>query len=210
MTLLLLLLAANVLPPQYVAGRPLAAVEVIDDSGRRVSTESWKGVPTILVPMYTRCPLACPMIVGSVKRAMSGASALPGSYRVVLFSFDARDTPADLRAFRQRERVPMSWTIVTAGPDGIRRLMESIDFRYTSARGEFAHPNLAVALTPDLVTAKYLFGTSLSGREIDAAMTIARGGRDWIGRFGKYALALLLVIAALSAVYLGRAFAVTA
>jgi hypothetical protein len=59
-------------------------------------------------------------------------------------------------------------------------------------------------LTPELKTAKYLFGTDIGRREIEAALSIARGSRDWVGEYGKYALALLLVIAALSAAAVAR------
>lgn len=182
----------------------IPSVEIVDDAGRTSSMAAWTSVPTVVVPMYTRCPLACPMIVSAMTRATGEAKALPATYRVVLFSFDPRDTPADLRAFRQRHRVPLSWTVATARPDDIRRLMESLGFTYTSARGEFLHPNRSIVLSPELVPAKTIAGTDLSGGELDAALSIARGGTDWIGRYGAAALAALLVLAALAAVYLGR------
>ncbi len=75
--------------------------------------------------------------------------------------------------------------------------MESIGFRWTDAGGSIFHPNLVVALSPELKAAKYLFGTEFSGREIDAALSIARGGHDWIGRWGAYGLAALLLFGGL-------------
>jgi protein SCO1 len=201
-SLILFLALTAVVPPQYTAGRPLPAIPVIDDAGRVRSTESWKGVPTLLVPIYTRCPLACPMIVNGVKRGTAASRASADSYRVVLFSFDPRDTSADLLAFRARQRVPISWTVARAEPADARRLMEAIDFRWTEDRGSILHPNLVVALTPDLKTASYLLGTSFSGGDIDRALGVARGGQDWFGRFGPFALATLLLVAIASAGYL--------
>jgi cytochrome oxidase Cu insertion factor (SCO1/SenC/PrrC family) len=191
-----------VVPPQYTAGRPLPAMQIVDDAGRARSLESWKGVPTLLVPIYTRCPLACPMIVSGVKRGTSASRASADSYRVVLFSFDPRDTSADLLAFRERQHVPISWTVARAEPADARRLMEAIDFRWTEDRGSILHPNLVVALTPDLKTASYLFGTDFSAGDIDRALGVARGGHDWIARFGPFALATLLLVAIASAGYL--------
>ncbi len=202
MTLITLLVLAGLAPPEYTAGKQLPRIDVVDDSGRVRPITAWKGVPTILVPMYTRCPAACPMITDGLKRAVARSKAQPASYRVVLFSFDPRDTPADLRGFRERHRVPLAWTMATAGPADVRRLMESIDFRYSDPSQVMTHPNLAVALTPDLKTAKYLFGTSFDGGGVDEALAVARGGGDWIGRFGTYGLAILLLICTLAAVYL--------
>ena len=183
-------------------GQSIPSVSMVDDTGRARSTEEWRGVPTILVPMYTRCPLACPIIADNMNRAASDAKATPTSYRVVLFSFDSRDTPADLRAFRERHRIPLAWTIATANAGDIRRLMDAIDFTFTSESGALTHPNRVVVLTRELKTAKVLSGTTFDGSMVDEALAIARGGTDWTGRFGDYALAMLLFVSTMSAIYL--------
>jgi protein SCO1 len=192
--------------PANTVGRSIPRVNIVDDAGRARSTDEWRGVPTILVPMYTRCPLACPIIADSMYRATSHSKMSPTSYRVVLFSFDPRDTPADLLAFRERHRIPLAWTLATASVRDIRRLMDAIDFTFTDASGAMTHPNRVVVLTQDLKTAKFLFGTAFDGGAIDEALTVARGGTDWVGRFGGYALAMLLLVCTLSAVYLASLF----
>lgn len=190
---------AAAVTPEYAAGKPLAIVNVIDETGRIRSAADWKGLPTILVPIYTRCPLACPTITAGMKRAAAEAKASPTSYRVVLFSFDGRDTPEDLRRFRERHHVPLAWTIVTAEEADIRTMLDSVGYHFASVNGLFDHPNLVIALTTDLKTAKYMPGTSY---DVDAALAAARGGRDWVAQFGGYALAFLPLICILSAVYL--------
>lgn len=196
-----LLMIAGVAPANRV-GRPIPQVRMVDDAGRVRSTDEWRGVPTILVPMYTRCPLACPIIADSMHRATLRSKASATSYRVVLFSFDPRDTPSDLRAFRERHRLPLAWTLATASAGDVRRLMDAIDFQFSDPAGVFAHPNRAVVLTQDLKTAKFLFGTTFDGSAIDDALAVARGATDWTGRFGGYALAMLLLASTLSAIYL--------
>ena len=152
----------------------------------------------MIAPLYTRCPLACPLIVSGLKRAAGEARALPSSYRVIVFSFDPRDTPADLRRFRERHRLPISWTVATASRGDIRRLTDSLGYRFAEAPGGFTHPNALAALTPDLVTARFLFGTSYPAADFDAALAVARGGVDWVGRFGPAAIAVLLFAATLA------------
>jgi len=173
---------------------------VVDDGGRVRSTDEWRGTPTIIAPIYCRCPLACPLIAKGLKRGIAESTTPLASYRVVLFSMDPRDTPEDLRRFRERFQLPLSWTVVASKDP--RPFLDSLGYRYADANGLFAHPNAVIALDRDLKPAKYLYGTQYSGQEIDEALAIASGRRDWIGQFGGLLLGLLLLIALLSAVYL--------
>jgi cytochrome oxidase Cu insertion factor (SCO1/SenC/PrrC family) len=178
----------------------LVALLVVDDGGRVRSVDEWRGTPAIIAPIYCRCPLACPLIAKGLKRGVAESTTPPAAYRVVLFSMDPRDTPDDLRRFRERHQLPLSWTIVaTKNP---RPFLDSLGYRYADANGLFAHPNAVIALDRNLKPVKYLFGTQYTGREIDEALAIANGRPDWIGRFGGLVLAVLLLIALLSLVYL--------
>ena len=206
---LLLTVSANaygtgVVSSEFVSGRPLPVIDIIDDSGRVRSTAEWKGIPTILAPMYARCPVACPLIASALKRGAAESSAGPSTYRVVLFSFDPHDTPADLRRFREREGIPLAWTVASAvHPGDARHMLDGIGYHYGEVGGYFTHPNEVIALTADLKTAKALIGTSY---DVDDLLAAARGGSDWIGRYGGWMLALLLLACLLSAVHLMTLF----
>jgi len=178
----------------------ILALMVVDDGGRVRSTDEWRGTPTIIAPIYCRCPLACPLIAKGLRRGIAESTPPLASYRVVLFSMDPRDTPDDLRRFRERFQLPLSWTVVASKDP--RPFLDSLGYRYADANGLFAHPNAIIALDRDLKPAKYLYGTQYTGREIDEALAIASGRRDWIGQFGGLLLGLLLLVALLSAVYL--------
>jgi len=178
----------------------ILALMVVDDGGRVRSADEWRGTPTIIAPIYCRCPLACPLIAKGLKRGIAESTTPLASYRVVLFSMDPRDTPDDLRRFRERFQLPLSWTVVASNDP--RPFLDSLGYRYADANGLFAHPNAIIALDRDLKPAKYLYGTQYTGREIDEALAIASGRRDWIGQFGGLLLGLLLLVALLSAVYL--------
>lgn len=203
-TLILILAAVSLQGEEFILGVRIPDIEIIDDNGRTRSTAEWKGVPTILAPLYTRCPLACPMIAYGLKRGVAQSDASSSSYRVVLFSFDPRDTPADLRRFRERNQIPLAWTVAAAPRKGdARRLLDAIGYRYGEAGGHFTHPNAVIALTPDLTTAKFLIGTTY---DIDDALAASRGRRDWIDRYGGWLLALLLLVSILSVIYLVTLF----
>lgn len=191
---------AGVVPTEFAAGKPLPAIDIVDDTGGVRSTAEWTGIPTIIAPMYARCPVACPLIAGALKRGVAQSSAAPSTYRIVLFSFDPHDTPADLRHFREREGIPLAWTVAAAANKGdARRMLDAIGYHYGEAGGYFTHPNEVIALTADLKTAKALVGTNY---DIDDLLAAARGGRDWIGRYGGWMLALLLLVCLLSVIQL--------
>ena len=194
----------GVVSSEFVAGKPLPIIDIIDDAGRVRSTAEWKGIPTILAPMYARCPVACPLIASALKRGAAQSSAGPSTHRVVLFSFDPHDTPADLRHFRERESIPLAWTVAAAAhPGDARRMLDGIGYRFGETGGYFTHPNEVIALTPDLKTAKALIGTNY---DVDDLLAAARGGGDWIGRYGGWILALLLLALLLSAIHLVTLF----
>lgn len=176
------------------------AINVIDDGGRVRSMNEWRGRPTILAPIYTRCPIACPLIVSGLKKGVARSSVTPSNCRVVLFSFDPRDTPQDLRRFRERHDVPLSWTVARAAdPADTRRLLDALDYRYGEAGTIYTHPNEVIVLDSDLRLAKVMLGTTY---DIDDALAVARGRTDWLGRYGGIAFALLLFAAMLSAIWL--------
>ena len=190
----------NTLAAVLLLAASIPNIDVIDDAGRVRSTAEWKGTPTILAPMYARCPLACPMIAQGVKRGAAESSVPVSSYRVVIFSFDPRDTPADLRRFRERQRLPLHWSVVKAVHKGDeRRLLDALDYHYGQAGNHWIHPNAIIALTAGGAPAKTLTGTSY---DIDSAIAAARGGRDWVDRYGGWMLAALLFVCLLAVVYL--------
>ncbi len=178
-------------------------IDVMDEYGRQSSMSEFRGAPVLLAPMYAHCPLACPMIARGLKKGLAQSSASPTSYRVILFSFDPRDTPADLQLFRERQQLSLSWTIVRANDSaGAHRFLDALGYRYADTNGLFNHLNAVVALTPQLQPAKFLLGTSYRPRDLDDALRVASGRRDWIGKYGGFLLAALTFTAILSMIYL--------
>jgi len=152
------------------AAPPPPLINVMDEYGRQRSMAEFRGSPVLLAPMYAHCPLACPMIARGLKKGLAQSSASPTSYRVILFSFDPRDTPADLQLFRDRQQLPLSWTIVRANNSAdAHRFLDALGYRYADTNGLFNHLNAVVVLTPDLQPAKFLLGTSYRARATSSA-----------------------------------------
>lgn len=174
-------------------GHSLAAINWTDDAGRLRRLSEFAGFPVILLPIYTRCPGACIANVDQLKTALSGSSADPRQFRVLLFSFDASDTPAKLSAYRTRENIPLSWFVGSSSQQNIDALLESIGFQYGRAGKEFTHPNVVFFLDSKLRIAKWIYGTDYSGGDVDSALKIAAGESDWIGQHSEWFYTLLVL-----------------
>ena len=194
--LLIIALAANVsggvVDPAPQRGRAITAINWIDENGRARELSQFAGYPVVLLPIYTRCRGACVQNVDQLKKALADTSADPRQFRVLLFSFDSTDRPAILARYRERENIPLGWSIGTASQSNIDALLESIGFQVGKAGTEFMHPNTLVFLDSKLRVAKWIYGTGYSSRDVDLALNVAAGGSDWIGRYSEWLYALLL------------------
>ena len=173
-------------------GKSVAQINWIDETGRLRRLPDFAGFPVVLLPIYTRCPGACIANVDQLKTALAGSSADPRQFRVLLFSFDATDTPAKLAAYRTREKIPLGWFVGTSSELNIDSLLESIGFQYGRAGTEFAHANLLVFLDPNLRIAKWIYGTDYSSRDVELALKVAAGESDWIGQHSQLLYSFLL------------------
>ena len=188
-----------IVPEEYGAGREIPLIEIVDDAGRVRSLETFKGAPMILAPIFTSCPLACPTIANNLIAAAAESEEGLSTYRVLFLSFDPDDDVAALKRFRERQRVPLPWTIARAEPQDVRRLLDAVGYSYRKVDGQFTHPNMVIAFTPELTTAKYMMGTSY---DLDEALRLARGSRDWVHGYGAITLSMLLLLCISSLVYL--------
>jgi cytochrome oxidase Cu insertion factor (SCO1/SenC/PrrC family) len=174
-------------------GHSVALINWTDDTGRVRGLSEFAGFPVILLPIYTRCPTACIANVDQLTAALSGSSADPRQFRVLLFSFDATDTPEKLRAYRSRENIPLGWSVGTGTQQNIDALLESIGFQYGRAGTEFTHPNIVLFLDSKLRIAKWIYGTDYSGGDVDRALKVAAGESDWIGQHSEWLYTLLVL-----------------
>ena len=123
-----------------------------NDAGASVQLASLRGQPVVLAMFFASCEYACPLIVDDLKRL--GAS-LPDDVRArttfVLVSFDvARDTPAALKAYRERMKLDGAWTLLHGDTAHVQELAMLLGVKFKEdARGQFSHSNLVTVLNPE-------------------------------------------------------------
>jgi protein SCO1/2 len=183
---------SNVIDVEPQRGRAIPAIDWTDDTGQPRNLSQFSGYPLIVVPIFTRCRTACVQNVAQLKTALAASSADPRQFRVLLFSFDATDSPAVLAKYRDRESIPLNWSIGTASQTNIDALLDSLGFRVGKAGSEFTHPNMIFFVDPNLRLSHWIYGTDYSARDVDAALRIASGSSSWIARSSEWLYALLL------------------
>ena len=127
--------------------------EWTSDVGRQVRLGVLRGRPQVLALFFASCEVSCPLIVNDMKNLQA---ALPPDLRegvdFVLVSIDPeRDTPAALRAYRERVGLGTDhWTLLTGRGDDVRELAALLGVNYQrDSRGQFAHSNLITILDAD-------------------------------------------------------------
>src|SRR5262245_41551267 len=91
--------AAPAAPPRSDSVYELSA-SLVDQDGRRVGLDLFRGHPVLISMFYTTCPDACPLLIADLKRIEGELpAARRAALRVVLVSLDPkRDSPEALRA----------------------------------------------------------------------------------------------------------------
>jgi cytochrome oxidase Cu insertion factor (SCO1/SenC/PrrC family) len=182
--------------------RAVAAIEWTDETDTPRNLSQFAGYPLIVVPIFTRCRTACVQNVAQLKKALAVSSANPRQFRVLLFSFDATDSPALLAKYRDRESIPLNWSIGVASQSNIDALLDSLGFQVGKAGSQFTHPNTVFFLDSNLRIARWISGTNYTPADVDAALRVASGDSDWLARHSEWLYALLLFAGSLLCVAL--------
>lgn len=84
----------------YTETAPAAQFSLVDQDGRRVSLDTYRGRPVLLFFGYTKCPDVCPTTLNKLSVAMKDAGGDAEDIRVLLITVDpANDTPGALKKY---------------------------------------------------------------------------------------------------------------
>ena len=141
---------------EHVGGRIPADILVIDEHGTSLRLEDLADRPVILALVYYSCEHVCPQVLGALGQLASVLRLAPGKgYKLVTFSFDAADTPQDAATAKRNYIKPLgpgfpaeAWSFLTASPENIGKLTDSLGFRFNKDTHGFVHPSVLVILGP--------------------------------------------------------------
>ena len=159
-----------------------------DASGKPVRLADYLGDgPVLLTLNYYTCPMLCPLTFRNLAATMEQVKgfSLERDYRVVTVSIDPDEIPEIVRAKATETHAFMPgvrnadarWPFLYGSAGSIRRLTESVGYRYTKVGQEFAHPAALVVLSPGGTVSRYLYGVEIDPRDLKLALIEASEGK---------------------------------
>ena len=97
-----------------------------DDRGEAINQEVFRGHPTIVSFLFTRCDTICPITTMKMAKIQEKTFDVGSKVKLVSISVDPKyDTPDRLAAYAQKYKAdPTRWRFITGPYDDIYRLVE--------------------------------------------------------------------------------------
>ena len=155
-----------------------------DEQGNPVRLGDLVNKPTVIAPVYYRCPNVCHFLQGELARVLPGLQLRAGEdYQVISFSFDETE-PAELArrsrdtyyAAMRNQYPDRAWRFLTGDSDAIRQLTEAAGYRFQRTNQEFLHPVVFFVVSPQGQIVRYLHGTHVVPKDLTLALYEAREG----------------------------------
>lgn len=152
-----------------------------DESGKKVNLDTLIKKPTILSLTYYSCSNLCDNISANVATLLGRLQAEPEKdYSVITVSFDEKDTPATALQ-RKRNYIKSigkpfpeeGWRFLTADLENIKKLSDSVGFKFQRDGDGFKHPATLIILSPTRKIIRYLYGTTYLPFDVLMALTEA-------------------------------------
>jgi protein SCO1 len=128
-------------------------VTLTDANGARHGLDVHRGHPVLVTMFYGSCPMACPLLIDtmrSIERAASPADR--EQLRMLLISIDPeRDTVTNLSALgTSRKLDPSRWTLARTDAHDVRKIAAVLGIQYRKLPdGSFNHSSIVTLLTPE-------------------------------------------------------------
>jgi protein SCO1/2 len=139
-------------PPRGDSVYALSA-SLVDQRGRSVGLDLFRGHPVLVSMFYATCPDACPLLIADLQRIERELPhRIKADLRVVLVSVDPeRDTPDALRALALARHVDESrWRLLRTPEDTVREIAALLGIKYRRLPdGNFSHSSVITLLNPD-------------------------------------------------------------
>lgn len=170
----------------FRTGEVFPGERLINQDGKAVNTDAYRGKVLALTFVYTRCPLPDFCIrmsshFASVQRALKKDAALSGKWHLFSVSFDPKfDRPAVLKRYAAEYGADFStWDFLTdpdtSGP-AIRRLADGLGLEYTPDEGLIDHNLRTVLIDGEGKLRKVITGNEWKPEELTAEIRKLAGG----------------------------------
>lgn len=163
-------------------------LEFVNSEGQniRLSDLIEDGKPILLNPLYYECPTLCGLILDAVYNVVNELAWSPGTdYTIISFSIDPEETP-EIAAISKEKYLSQldragsdeGWHFLTGEEEAIKKLTDSIGFRYKydEQTGEYLHLASIMMISPQGTITRYLYGATFSEFDLRNALYEAADG----------------------------------
>ncbi len=123
-----------------------------DQAGMARGIDLHRGHPVLITMFYGSCPMACPMLIDTLKSVERSVPAQQRqNLRVLMISIDPQhDTPEALHKLAQERRIDTSrWTLARTDEKTVRRIAALLDIQYRALpNGGYNHSSIVTLLSP--------------------------------------------------------------
>ena len=138
-------------------GAEVPDVRLVNQDGRAVRTNQYRGRALLVTFIYTRCPFAdqCPLLSANFAQLngqLASDPALRDGTRLLSVTLDPEyDKPDVLRAYGSTYAAGRfdNWDFATGDPEEIRRLAQFFGLAYKAENGQIAHSLRTALVSPE-------------------------------------------------------------
>jgi cytochrome oxidase Cu insertion factor (SCO1/SenC/PrrC family) len=156
---------------------PDIAIQTGASTAIRLS-QIWSEKPLLLTMVFTHCAGVCSAFLRSLRAAVSDAHGLGQDYRIVVLSFDPRDTTDDMEMVAANLGVKLdpNWIFAISSAAGIRQVAAAggFWFQWDRSAQQYDHPSLVEAIDHGRVV-RMLAGTNVPPASLREVIQDLRG-----------------------------------
>jgi protein SCO1 len=124
--------------------------KLTNQSGAAHGLDLYSGKPVLITMFYASCPMACPIIIDTLRAVEHAVPAEARELRVLMVSIDPeKDTVPALYALSQERRIDVGrWTLARTEPATVRKIAALLSIQYRKLPdGNFNHSSTITLLT---------------------------------------------------------------
>lgn len=152
-------------------------LKFVDDKFQTVTLGQVIDKPTILSFVYFDCPGLCSPLLEGVGTVISKTDlSLGKDYQVITISFNYRDTPEKAKEKKKRFIDKYSkgkgngWIFLTTDSVTIKKITDATGFMTKAVGLDFVHPSAIIAISPDGMITRYLYGLTFNPTDFKMAV----------------------------------------
>ena len=163
-------------------------LKFVDQDGQSVQLGDYltDGKPLVLTLAYFRCPMLCDMVLRDIGIGFTKFGFTLGKeYRALTVSIDPDDQAPEaklkqgqLMQAMNRPEAARSWPFLVGAQPNIDALSKRLGYNYVydAKTKQFAHPAVAMVISPQGKIVRYLYGVPFSTRDLRLALDEAAQG----------------------------------